>query len=347
MLYYTCKSNTNVKGRVVQVKKYFMMLVMVLVMTMGFSVSAQASTTTINVTNSSTTTLKKIDKQLKKGKKFYLNVKGNKTSSKKLIKKVAQSIGKTNGYSVRFNYSGQKKSSKKGYYRFTVSQDNAKLYTTTIKLIKDMYENHVFTAIWTETELVKADDYDISFSTYYDEVEHEKDVTYKERFNNKKFCQLTTLQQSRVITALFGDYITYGKPYDIQENRSKYSDAQLMKRLLDKKATGVCGDYTLYQMLIFDQIGIESHYYYSNEANHAYVIFNVKNASGKSLWIGSNYGDFKQVKFTSSIANDWTVRDVSSKKMKEIKSNSMSITKADVEEALVSGWIGFDSVGFN
>jgi hypothetical protein len=210
-----------------------------------------------------------------------------------------------------------------------------------------MYENHVFTATWTETELVKADDYDISFSTYYDEVEHEKDVTYKERFDNKKFCQLTTLQQSRVITALFGDYITYGKPYDMQLYRYKYSDAQLMKRLLDKKASGVCGDYALYQMLIFDQIGIESHYYHSSKAEHAYVIFNVKNASGKSLWIGSDYNIWTPITFTSKKSNDWTVRDVSSKKMKEIKSNSMSITKADIEEALVRDDVTLECIGFN
>jgi hypothetical protein len=323
-------------------KKKILLIMTMLVMILSFSVSkpveAKASTTTINVTNSSTTTLKKIDKQLKKGKKFYLNVKGNKTSSKKLIKKVAQNIGKTNGYSVRFNYSGQKKSSKKGYYRFTVSQDNAKLYTTTIKLIKDMYENRVFHATWTEQELVKADDYDISFSTYYDEVEHEKDMTYKQRFGNKKFCQLTTLQQSRVITAFINDYITYGEPKDIQRNRSKYSDAQLMKRLLDKKASGTCGDFTLYMMLIFDQIGIESHCYHSSNANHAFVIFNVKNASGKSLWIGSDYSIWTPITFTEDRVYDWTVKDVSSKKMKEIKSNSMSITKADIEEALTTGW---------
>lgn len=311
-------------------KKILLMLTMlVMAFSFGTSIEAQAKTTTITVKSANTATAKKLDKQLKKGKKFTVKVKGSKTSSKKLLNKTNAKLQKVNKYSVKMNT--QRGKTKKGYTYYTVSADNAKLYKYTIDFLTDAYTKNEFNATWTEERIVKANDFEETGNWVKEEVGFDEYYTYKQLWK-KDFCNLTTLQQARVITAQIRDYITWGGDEDIQVNKNCYSNSKLMQRLATKKATGVCGDFALYQMLVFDQIGIPSYLNLSYKANHGVVAFKVTNSAGKTGWVSSNSGAWNSVMFFS----DWTLRNASSKIIKDAKAHSF--TADDVKEIRVKGY---------
>ena len=311
-------------------KKILLMLTMlVMVFSFGTSIEAQAKTTTITVKSANTATAKKLDKQLKKGKKFTVKVRGSKTSSKKLLNKTNAKLQKVNKYSVKMNT--QRGKTKKGYTYYTVSADNAKLYKYTIAFLTDAYTKNEFNATWTEERIVKANDFEETGNWVKEEVGFDEYYTYKQLWK-KDFCNLTTLQQARVITAQIRDYITYGGNEDIQVNKNCYSNSKLMQRLATKKATGVCGDFALYQMLVFDQIGIPSYYNRSNNQSHAVVAFKVTNSAGKTGWVASEYGHWD----TPSFTGDWTFRNATSKVIKDAKAHSFNAD--DVKEIRVKGY---------
>lgn len=282
-------------------KKILLFMLLAVAMLFGATkpMEVEAKTTTITVKKADTKTLKKIDKQLKKGKTFYLDVKGSsKTKSKKLIKKASQSIGKVNGYSVQFHY-GSPKKSKKGYYRYKVSADNAKLYKYTIQLLTKMYTEPCLDACLVGKEMVevKDHDYDISYNTHLEE----KKTFYSGNFKNhpffgggsKKFCNLSSLQQAQIIAR----YCTYDSHINPEGRRdildwNKYSKSALVKRLLDEKARGVCQEKCYYQMLVLDQIGITNYFARSKKANHAVTIIKCSNSTGKTMYLVSDNGGF-------------------------------------------------------
>ena len=310
-------------------KILLMLLMLVMVFSFGTSIEAQAKTTTITIKSANTSTAKKLDKQLKKGKKFTVKVKGSKTSSKKLLDKTNAKLQKVNKYSVKMNTKRSKSS--KGYTYYTVSADNAKLYKYTIDFLTDAYTKNEFNAVWTEERIVKADDFEETGNWEKEEVGFSEYYSYKQLWK-KDFCNLTTLQQARVITAQIRDYITYCGDKDIQVNKKGYTKSQLMQRLATKKAKGECGDFALYQCLIFDQIGIPSYLNLSYKANHGVVAFKVANSSGKTGWVASEYGYWS----TPFFMGDWTFRNATSKVIKDAKAHSF--TADDVKEIRVKGY---------
>ena len=305
----------------------FTMLVMVL--SFGTSMEVEAKSVTVTVSKATEGTAKKLDKQLKKGKSFSVKVKGNKNKSKELLQKVNKKLQKVNKYSVKMNASYKK--TKRGYSYYSVSADNAKLYKYTIDFLKDAYTKNDFYASWEEAVYVKADDYEETRSWVLDQVTHEEYYTYKQLWK-KDFCNLSTLQQARVVTAQIGAYIPYGNSEDIQVNKKGYSEGQLMKRLATRKASGTCGDIALYQCLVFDQIGIKSYLCYSEKRNHGIVAFKVTNSAGKAGWLSSDSGHWGKGK----LAGDWKLRYASKKVIKEV--NTMTFSNEDIQEAFVKGY---------
>ena len=310
-----------------------MLLMLVMVFSFGTSIEAQAKTTTITIKSANTSTAKKLDKQLKKGKKFTVKVKGSKTSSKKLLNKTNAKLQKVNKYSVKMNTKRGKTS--KGYTYYTVSADNAKLYKYTIDFLTDAYTKKEFYVSWDEPAIVKADDYEETGSWVEGTISHTYYTTYKKEWK-KDFCDLTTLQQARVLTAHITQYMggTGGK--DIQVNKNGYTKSQLMKRLSTKKASGSCGDKALYQMLVFDQIGIPSYYNCSDKANHAVVAFKVTNSAGKTGWLASDGLTGTSDLIPVCFAGDWRLRYASAKVVKDAKANKL--TKEDFKEILIKGY---------
>ena len=323
-------------------KKILLMLTMlVMAFSFGTSIEAQAKTTTITVKSANTATAKKLDKQLKKGKKFTVKVKGSKKSSKKLLDKTNKKIQKVNKYSVKMNT--QRGKTKKGYTYYTVSADNAKLYKYTIALLDDMYTKCSLQAIYTTEEIVKANDFEETGNWEKRRVEHIDNFTYKDKWK-KDFCDLTTMQQARVITATIhyndgvdernGAYIHYGFPEDIQVNQNCYTKSQLMRRLVTKTASGTCGDIALYQMLIFNQVSIPSYFNESANNNHAVVAFKVTNSAGKTAWLSADSGEWDCVWFVG----DWTLRNASKKVINEAKTNQFT-KYDDVKEVFIEGGV--------
>lgn len=307
-----------------------MLLMLVMVFSFGTSIEAQAKTTTITVKSANTSTAKKLDKQLKKGKKFTVKVKGSKTSSKKLLDKTNAKLQKVNKYSVKMNTNRGKTA--KGYTYYTVSADNAKLYKYTIDVLTNAYTKETLFASWYgEEKPVKAPDYEETGNWVLEREFFSKEFTYKSEWK-KDFCDLSTLQQARVINRFIPSYITYGNPMDIQVNKNCYTKSQLMKRLVTKKASGVCGDIVRYQMLVFDQIGITSYYNYSNNADHAVVAFKVTNSSGKTGWLSGNGSELCNVKFY----DDWILQSASSKIVKDVKTHKFN--ESDLNEIKVKGF---------
>lgn len=88
---------------------------------------------TIVVKNDKASTVKKVDKELKKGKKCILKVYGNSKNSKKKVESIRKKIKKVNRMGVTFQYSGRKKG--KGYYNYIISTDDAKLYKYSVQFI--------------------------------------------------------------------------------------------------------------------------------------------------------------------------------------------------------------------
>ena len=324
-------------------KKKILLILTMLVMAFSFgtSIEAQAKTTTITVKSANTSTAKKLDKQLKKGKKFTVKVRGSKKSSKKLLDKTNKKIQKVNKYSVKMNT--QRGKTKKGYTYYTVSADNAKLYKYTIALLDDMYTKKQLEAHISEEQIVKASDFEETGNWEKKVVFWDETFTYKDKWK-KDFCDLTTMQQARVITATirYGDgvderngaYIHYGAPKDIQVNQNCYTKSQLMRRLVTKTASGTCGDIALYQCLIFNQIGITSYYSCSDNANHAVVAFKVTNSAGKTAWLSADSGEWDCVWFVG----DWTLRNASKKVINEAKTNQFT-KYDDVKEVFIEGGV--------
>lgn len=124
-------------------KHKFLLFLTVLIIVLGFSIdtnntTVHAATTTITVKKNDESTAKKIDKQLKKGKAVQLKVKGNKTSSKKLLLKIRNQVGEVNNCDVKFQYTESHSSGK--YYIYSVSSENAKLYKYSIKFVQKLYK---------------------------------------------------------------------------------------------------------------------------------------------------------------------------------------------------------------
>ena len=124
------------------IKSKVSLVLIIFVMTLGFSNDTNLATvhaaTTITVNKNDETTAKKIDKQLKKGKVVQLKVKGSKTSSKKLLKKIRNQVGEVNNCDVKFQYTASRSSGK--YYMYSVSSENAKLYNYSIKFVQKLYK---------------------------------------------------------------------------------------------------------------------------------------------------------------------------------------------------------------
>ena len=307
-----------------------MLLMLVMVFSFGTSIEAQAKTTTITVKSANTSTAKKLDKQLKKGKKFTVKVKGSKTSSKKLLNKTNAKLQKVNKYSVKMNTKRSKTA--KGYTYYTVSADNAKLYKYTIDVLTNAYTKETMYASWYgEEKPVKAPDYEETGNWVLEREFFSKEFTYKSEWK-KDFCDLSTLQQARVITRFIPSYITYGNPMDIQVNKNCYTKSQLMKRLVTKKASGTCGDIARYQMLVFDQIGIPSYYNEIVRINHAIVAFKVTNSAGKTGWLANDTTGLCNVKLN----DDCRLWDASSKIVKDAKTHKFN--ESDLNEIKVKGF---------
>ena len=117
-------------------KKLIMTLMLVFTLSFVASTTVEAKTTTITVKKANVSTARKLDKQLLKGKKFYVRVAGNKTKSKALLNKVNDKLEAVNEMGVRMQFSSPKKQGK--YTRYTVSADKAKSYKYAIVLIKDI-----------------------------------------------------------------------------------------------------------------------------------------------------------------------------------------------------------------
>ncbi len=91
----------------------------------------------IKVSKADKTTATKVHKQLYKGRGITLRVKGNPSSSGKLIKKLETKIQKVNKQGVVFTYQLTQAGEKYSYY--TVSPDNAKKYMYSVKFIKKLF----------------------------------------------------------------------------------------------------------------------------------------------------------------------------------------------------------------
>lgn len=310
-------------------KILLMLLMLVMVFSFGTSIEAQAKTTTITVKSANTSTAKKLDKQLKKGKKFTVKVKGSKTSSKKLLDKTNAKLQKVNKYSVKMNTKRSKTA--KGYTYYTVSADNAKLYKYTIDYLTSVYTKETQFAYWEgEEKPVKAPDYEETGSWVLEREHFSKDFTYKSEWK-KNFCDLSTLQQAVVVTNFITEYVGDGE-MDIQVNKHCYTKSQLMKRLATKKAQGTCGDITRYQMLVFDQIGIPSYYNEIVRINHAIVAFKVTNSAGKTGWLANNNGELCNVKLN----DDCRLWGASSKVIKDAKTHKFN--ESDLNEIKIKGY---------
>ena len=360
-------------------KRKIIFLFTILILALSFSATAEAKTITITVKTANKATAEKLDKQLKKGKKFTVKVKGNKKTSKTLLAKTNKQLQKVNKYSVIMNTKRGK--TKKGYTYYTVSADNAKLYNYTILFLKSKYETNEFKKHWTTYEK-QYDPYQekewdelnqIYLYTYYDEdrqefiasetphyitveVAHDEKSTFRKEWK-KNFCDLSTLQQAEVIAYGIDDpdgkytttkgYFTYDEThsysnYDMQVNSKNYTKSQLMKRLYTRKATGVCGDRALYLGLVMSNVGIQNGFYESEKDNHACVIFKVTNSAGKSGWgIAENTLGFTRKGYCRGEGgSDWTIRNASAKMIKDAQTNHFE--PEDIKELVINGLNGTD-----
>lgn len=117
-----------------------------------------ASAKTITVKKANSTTAKKIHNAIKDGKSIKLKVKGNLSSSKKLVKSLQQKIRKVNKQGVIFKY--RQDNSKGKYTYYTITKDNAKAYMYANKFVDKLYKivkKSTFTFDADVTAALKAD----------------------------------------------------------------------------------------------------------------------------------------------------------------------------------------------
>lgn len=117
----------------------FLASIMIFTVTVNDFIIPVEAVTTITITKANDSTAKKLNSALNKGKTIYLKVKGNKTSSKKLLSSLNTKIKKINKQGVVFKYSGGKKSGK--YYKYTISSSNANYYKYSVKFVNKIYSN--------------------------------------------------------------------------------------------------------------------------------------------------------------------------------------------------------------
>ena len=101
--------------------------------------STAKSATTIKVKKADAATAEKVHKQLYQGKSLTLQVKGTKSASEKLVKKLQAKIQKTNKQGVLFQYAAG--TTKNGYTTYTISTENAKLYMYSVKFVEKLWKN--------------------------------------------------------------------------------------------------------------------------------------------------------------------------------------------------------------
>ena len=101
--------------------------------------STAKSATTIKVKKADAATAEKVHKQLYQGKSLTLQIKGNKSASEKLVKKLQAKIQKTNKQGVLFQYTAG--TTKNGYTTYTISAENAKLYMYSVKFVEKLWKN--------------------------------------------------------------------------------------------------------------------------------------------------------------------------------------------------------------
>ena len=370
-------------------KLYFLITLFVFMFAMG-SVEARfvVEAKTIVVKNDKASTVKKVDKELKKGKKCILKVYGNSKNSKKKVESIRKKIKKVNRMGVTFQYSGRKKG--KGYYNYIISTDDAKLYKYSVQFIdklvtytKKKIEPQVLNVLTDEKTypdrderyyriiydnlverlgngmvyvdgkgiypILSGNDEKTTFSrmgyidkkmTFWDYMEYivvdgkyiDGTLYYEIKpfeIFKKDYDLKMLLEKVKIETASEQNLLMYNNEFcDLSDamkiyfiNESSYFDCRVysetepdeyardffgmiytyksftyrggsygMKTLLDNKAHGVCEDYALYEMLVFDQLGISCWHNSSGKLNHAWSVVKVKNSKGKTLWIPFDYG---------------------------------------------------------
>ncbi len=151
------------------------------------------------------------------------------------------------------------------------------------------------------------------FIHFYDPVQAD---TYYKAFQAKNFCDLSDAMKVWVIS--YSGYFAcqwertqeraiYNPDYNEDESdcwkiiKEKvfcmiyrcvydgYDGSKGMRTLLNNKAKGVCHVHSLYELLLFRQLGITVYYNKSDKINHAWTVLKVKNTGGKTLWIPFDY----------------------------------------------------------
>ena len=242
--------------------------------------------------NTITVTLKSdddIDKAVKtvhsnalKHKKMVLKIKGNKKKSRKTLEKFEKQLQLYNTYSVIINVDEGK--TKKGYTSYTITKDYAYIYDYANKIIAyavkvrrysydlnadpNRPENYYTYNIADTDRFVKTKDHK-NWEKYYNEPvgsdttetfgsykgipENWKDYLpdWQMFEEGKTYAQLSTFQQMQML------YFHYNSTFvEHRDHSMRMPIKTQLKRILDKKARGVCDEWRYYCRAITLQLDI-------------------------------------------------------------------------------------------
>jgi hypothetical protein len=247
----------------------------------------------MTVTKADTTTAKKLHKELIKGRKITLKIKGTKANAKKIVKNLNNKLKKINKVGVIFQYDSIKTSN--GVTSVVIKKATAKNYN---------YACAFFKRIWT---LVKLD------NAYYVEsaklngrasvlgstATEDEERLFNLITNTENFCDLSDIVKVYVLSE--SDYFTcdydhsdsshndvngvyFGMIY-VYESTAKNS----LKDLLYDNASGVCEDYARAEILTLKQLGITAYFNGNSSWNHAWSVVQAKNSDGKLITVPFDY----------------------------------------------------------
>ena len=233
-----------------------------------------------------------------------LKIKGDKATSKAIIKKLQTQISHVNTYGIMFPYYYYwKDRSKDGYSIYTVSTDDVKTYywacRTIEKLItwgkkqKACYSDHAayfkspntlfplfgddidFCCMSTEKKMVFLNETGV-FSCYKYQKKANTGIFYNERWYNK-YIDPSRHKNSKVGTV------------SQKTNFNCYSNATNMKLFYQCKLYGVCEQFAKFELVFLRCLGINNAKYVS-KATHAWTEMDVRSDAGVKDHIKCDYG---------------------------------------------------------
>ena len=263
-----------------------------------------------------------------KHKKMVLKIKGNKKKSRKTLEKFEKQLQLYNTYSVIINVDEGK--TKKGYTSYTITKDYAYIYDYANKIIAySVKVRHYNYDLKADPNRLENYTHFISYNTpdpdsfikyknhkdwdkYYNEPVNSTETwgsamgipeNWKDYLpdwqmfeEGKTYAQLSTFQQMQMLYFHFNSSFVEDRDHSM-----RMPIKTQLKRILDKKARGVCDEVRYYYRAIALQLDIPT--VRAKSSTHGWLYVYVDDPNAEAGWYLVNNGNFEEGLYDTCIYN--------------------------------------------